>query len=417
MTRNLFRPSALNKLSSPDRFDEALRVPAAKQWSLLAGVLLLSAATAIWGWFGSVTTTTAGRAVLVRAGGVLSVNASAAGQVVAFAVKPGDTIRANQAIARVSNPNLAVQVRLAEEALEEARREAERSARLRSDTAALRTVAMDRERGNLEREIAGLQEQGRFASEVVTQQEQLFAEGLSTRHPLVDAQHKAAALQNEIARRRARIDQLQAERFVTEGDPQDADAAARARVAELERRLAALRAEFRDSTTVVSTYGGEVLEVKTYLGAQVVAGSPLVAIQPRERRIEALAYVPSAQAKMVRPGMEAQLSPSTVRREEHGFLRATVLEVSSYPLTPLALTRRFENESLTATLTGAGPVTEVRLALFAEAAEVSGYGWSTPRGPGVALSSGTLCEVLIVTRRQRPVSLILPLWRERLGLS
>jgi HlyD family secretion protein len=94
-----------------------------------------------------------------------------------------------------------------------------------------------------------------------------------------------------------------------------------------------------------------------------------------------------------------------------------VTSIADYPATPAALMRNFQNESLVTALTGSGPVTEVHVQLIADPATGSGYKWSSPLGPPVKLSSGTLCSVQIVTRRQRPVTLILPSVKEMLGLS
>jgi hypothetical protein len=110
--------------------------------------------------------------------------------------------------------------------------------------------------------------------------------------------------------------------------------------------------------------------------------------------------------------MDAKLSPNGVSAEEYGYVEATVVALSDFPLTPTALMRRFENESLTAAIMTNGPVTEVRLKLHADNTDDSGYRWSSGKSP-LKLLSGTLCDVLIVTSRQRPISLITPWLGER----
>src|SRR5580765_4567136 len=106
MKQQLFRQAALDRIASPDRLDEMLRVAAPKQGAMLAAAFLLSVAVGLWAWFGRVTTTADGRAVLMRTGGVVSVNAPGSGQVAEFSIKPGNTIRFHQIVARISNPLL-----------------------------------------------------------------------------------------------------------------------------------------------------------------------------------------------------------------------------------------------------------------------------------------------------------------------
>ena len=148
----------------------------------------------------------------------------------------------------------------------------------------------------------------------------------------------------------------------------------------------------------------------------VAAGTPVVTIQPAEDELEALIYVPSAQAKGVLAGMEVQLLPSSARPEEHGHLRGTVVTVASFPVSPVAVLRKFENEALANAITGQGPVTAVRVALRRDAGQGS-YQWSGGRNSGLPLSGGTLCGARIVTARQKPLALALPLIKDALGLD
>jgi len=251
----------------------------------------------------------------------------------------------------------------------------------------------------------------------VENHQKLYDEGLTTKSTLVAAQERLAAIRADIARHRTQIEQLRAERFTVQADVAHADSERRERIADLERRLAALREELRQTTSATTPYAGRVIETKIYPGAVVAPGTPLVTIQPAEDKLEAVIYVSSQQAKYVTSGMDVQLSPGNTRPEEHGYLRATVLTVASFPVSPLAVTRKLENEALTSALTGSGPVTEVRVALRRDPADLSGYLWSSRHGSRVAVSGGTLCTARIVIAKQRPLTLAVPALKEALGLN
>jgi HlyD family secretion protein len=45
----------------------------------------------------------------------------------------------------------------------------------------------------------------------------------------------------------------------------------------------------------------------------------------------------------------------------------------------------------------------------------SGYQWTSRKGPAVTISSGTLCTAEIVTRWQKPITLVLPFLKKALG--
>ena len=189
------------------------------------------------------------------------------------------------------------------------------------------------------------------------------------------------------------------------------------RVNSLGRELSGMRKELDLASRVVSPYGGEVIELRVTPGSPVTPGVPLLTIQPAADLLDVLVYVPSVLVKQIHAGLEVQISPSTVRREEFGFLRGEVTSVADYPATPAALMRNFQNEPLVQSLSGSGPVTELHVRLFTDPNTPSGFRWSSPLGPRVKLSSGTLVSAQIITRRQKPISLVIPSVKELLGAS
>src|SRR5207245_2738031 len=58
-----------------------------------------------------------------------------------------------------------------------------------------------------------------------------------------------------------------------------------------------------------------------------------------------------------------------------------------------------------------------RVGLISDAASANGYTWSAGKGPPVTLSAGTTATAEITVRTQAPVTLVLPLLREKTGLG
>jgi HlyD family secretion protein len=413
----VLREAALRRLSSPQPLTHPLSVASPSDWLVMMAVLLLLGGTAIWSWTGTITRIATGQGILLGAGGVVSVDAPGSGHVVSVAVKPGDVVRTGQLIASIGNPVLAEQVRLAEMALADAEREAARTSALVSERAGLQLRATETHRETLTQEIADLEPQTLFAAEQVEGQQKLYADGIVIKSAVIAAQERLAAIRADISRRHTEIERLRAERAAVRTDFARAESERREHVAELARGLAALREELRQTTLALAPSAGRVIETKIYPGAMVTAGTSLVAIQPDGGPFEALIYISSQQAKSVTAGMDVQLSPGNTRPEEHGHLRATVQDVASFPVSPLAVTRRLENESLTSAITGNGPVTEIRVALRSDPGDVSGYEWSSRRGAHATLSAGTLCTARIVVATQRPLALAIPALKAALGLN
>ena len=113
----------------------------------------------------------------------------------------------------------------------------------------------------------------------------------------------------------------------------------------------------------------------------------------------------------VRDRLKLLLDPATEFQEDFLFAR------SQEPDTPAELMRNFENEVLVKALTEAGPVTELHIEMDKNLKTPSGYQWSSPKGPSVTISGGTLCTAEIVTRWQAPITLVLPFLRRAFGLT
>jgi HlyD family secretion protein len=416
MDSKIFRKVALERLSSPERLDLAWRVTTPKEWLALLGIFFLSGVAVIWGFTGSLATRVTAQGVIIRRGGVVNVVASGSGLVVSLDVKTGDTVKANQVIAKIAQPVMMERIKVTEEALADARRERERSLRVRTDSANLQLDALSRQRANAEGEIENIRQQIRIVDEQIPVDEQLFARGLITKQQSLLARQKKVTLEGQVAGLQAQIKQFDATQFSTQNQPKESDVDMQARITDLERNLASLRKDLSSTANVVSPYEGQVLELKVYRGSAVAEGTPVVSIQPDAGRLEALVYLSAIHAKDVKPGMEAQISPGTVRREEYGYMIGKVAFVAAYPATPTAMMSILGNESLTQSITAAGPVTEVRLDL-APAETPSGFKWSSRAGPPLKVSSGTLCSAQIVTAHDKPIALVAPAVKEKLGLN
>jgi len=417
MNTRLFRKVSLERLSSPEQLDQLLRVTSPRRWLALVAIFVLLATALVWGYTGRVATTAGGQGVIVREGGVMNVVTQGSGLVLNLNVKVGDMVKANQVIGTIAQPVLVEKMKALREAQAEAAQERSRAFQVHKDSARLQVEALERQRANAERQIGELEQQEQLANDQVSIDEQLLAKGLVTKQQTITAKQKLVDLQDQIANLRAQIKQFEAQKFAQEAQPQQEDAELRARVAGIQRDLAGMQKELSMSENVVSPYDGEVLEVKVSPGSAVSTGQPIISIQPDAQNLELIAYLPSLQAKNTKPGMEVQISPSTMKREEFGFMKGKVVYVSGYPATPASLMRNFQNESLVTALTLSGPVTEIRVLLERDPQTPSGFKWSTSRGPQLTVSSGTMCTVQIVTQYQKPISLVLPFVKEKLGLG
>ncbi|MCW5978052.1 MAG: NHLP bacteriocin system secretion protein [Bryobacteraceae bacterium] len=417
MNTDIFRKVSLARLSSPEQLDQLLRVVTIRSWIALAALMILVGVAVVWGYQGIIATRASGQGVVIRSGGVLNVASLGAGQVMQLYPKVGDHVSANQVVAVVAQPSLVEQIRIAKARRSDAIREREELRRVRDGAVKLQLESIAKQRANTEQEIRDLEEQAKLAREQIPVDEQLFSKGLITRQQVIVARQKLVQIQSSIERLRTQIVQLEATRFQTETHGLEDDVRLEARIMDLERNLEALEKETTAASRIVSPYSGQVLELKVGVGNLVDVGTALLSVQPDVRELEVVAYIPADIAKQVQPGMKAEISPSMVRREEHGYIRGSVVQVADYPATEAALMRIFENAPLARALASAGPVTELRLRMEEDPSTPSGFRWSSPQGAPVKISGGTICSVRIVTREDPPVKLVFPFLKEKLGLS
>jgi len=417
MDRSIFRDVALERLSSPDELDRLLRVTDSKAWIAQLAIFGLIGVALAWGYTGRLPSVTGGQGVIVRRGGVLNVVAAGSGVVAQFKVNVGDKISAGQIVAVVAQPAILEKHKSAQQMLDQARRESDRSHALREAEAKLGIATVQRKRANAEGEITHLEEQAELAKEEVAAQNELMAYGIVTKQKTIEARQKLTSIEDQIASLHAQIQELDAEAFSLQAKVQQGDAEIQSGIQDRERNLREVEKELEIAENVVSPYGGEVLEIKVSNGTTVAMGDPILSIQPDVQDLQVLLYLPAAQAKDVHPGMEARISPTSVKPEEFGFVKGRVSYVSDFPDTPAELMRNFENEVLVKALTNGGPVTELHVEMQKNPKTPSGYQWSSPKGPSLTLSGGTLCTAEVVTRWQKPITLVLPSLRRALGLT
>jgi|SRR3984957_15765040 len=417
MVRSIFRDVSLDRLSSPDELDRLLQVTDSKAWIAQLAIFGLITLALVWGYTGRLPTVVSGQGVIVRRGGVLNVVAAGAGVVARLKVDVGQKISAGQIVATVAQPAMLERLKGAQQKLSQARRESDRSHAVREEETKLGIATVQRQRTNGESELTHLKEQAELASEQVAGQNQLLSEGIVTKQKAIEARQNLVSIEDRIASQRAHLQELDAQEFSLRAKVQEGDAEKQNGIQDLERNLREVSKELEIAENVVSPYGGEILEIKVSSGATVRLGDPILSIQPDVQDLQVLVYLRASEAKDVHPGMDVKISPTSVKPEEFGFIRGRVVYVSDFPDTPAELMRNFENEVLVKALTGDGPVTGLHVEMEKNPTTPSGYQWSSSKGPNLTLSGGTLCTAEVITRWQKPITLVLPSLRRALGLT
>jgi HlyD family secretion protein len=416
MRPRIFRSEALERLSSPEQLDTLLQIASPRYWLGLAAMLLLLTTATVWGYVGTVTTTVDGQAVIVRSGGVQNVVSQRAGMVVSLEANVGTRVERDRVVARVTQPLLLERLRVTRQAVAEALRERDRRLSVLGRSATLEVEALERQQSNTEREIEELATQEKLVKGQVAAEERLLAEGLVTNLSVFQAQEKLIAIRIRSSALQAQLKEQRARLFSLTSRAETETQADRVRLSQLRGELSELERERELAENITSPFTGVVTELKASEGMMVESGQAVLSVQSEVEDLELIGYVSAARAKETKVGMEVQVSPSVVKREEFGFIRGTVTHVSEYPATRASVMRNFANESLVDAFVMSGPVTEVWVRLRRDPRVASALLWSGLRRPDVTITSGTMCGIRIETRHQRPIDLVFPSVRAKLGV-
>ena len=159
---------------------------------------------------------------------------------------------------------------------------------------------------------------------------------------------------------------------------------------------------------------GECFWVITGTVYTVVYGKGIIIENSSEA--EVIFFVPIENGKEIEPGMQAQISPSNLDKEEFAYLHGLVIKVSSWPVSREYIEETFNNSDLDdyfIETTGIAPY-EVHISVLHDKNNPSEYYWSKSVQKPVNLSTGITCSGGIKVREDHPLGLILPWFRNNL---
>jgi HlyD family secretion protein len=410
----IFRKVALERLSSPEQLDQLLEVTTPIGWLALAALGALLAIGLTWGLFGSIPTLAAGDGILLRRGGVMDLVATANGQVDDVLVRVGDVIEKGQRVATIRQQGLIRQMQDLRGKRTVLDREYQSLLRFTQQQMQLKRSELEQQRTNLQRSIAALGRNVQLLAERVAAEQKLVDDGLITRQTLLVSEQGLNSARDQLATARFDLSDLELKRRESEEAFTEQLLARGAQIRDLDSQIHELEAKLKEDVDVVSPYRGRVLELMVNRGDLVNPGAPMLNLEVIADDLLAVVFVPAAMGKRVQLGMVVRVSPSTVNREEYGYILGRVSWVAEFPSSARGMTRLLANEALVTRLMTAGPPIQVNVALAADPATPTGYRWSSSRGPRLKISSGTLASVSIVVRQDHPLSLLMPTLREKL---
>lgn len=388
MSENLFRKAALDKLASPERLDILMQVLPPQnhlaKWTF-AGLVT---AVLLWGFFGTVPERIPGQGQL-QAGGTQQIQASGEGLLATLVVAENDTVAPDQQVATISAVGMAQGSAAAEARYQEARRQA--------------AVTNATESG----QISDLEAKKR----VVEGQLRDRRVEMAVKQPLVERGDLAGRVLDEI---KTQVEALQSgltDLNIQIAARRSAIAAAESMVKHAQIELQQAQNTVADVTQVKSAIAGRITHVYKQQGDHVSKGEVLadVEVASSGQALEIVAFVPASYGQRVSAGHPVQVTVAGVRREESGFLKGVVTSVSE------ALVAADRVASVTKEGKIEGASYELRIAPTPSPTTISGYEWSTGKGPPQKFTGAVPVTIAVEVGERTPVSQFLPFIRRVFG--
>jgi len=153
----LFRQESLERLSSPERLDQLMKVVSPKDWLPLATLGSLVGIAFIWSIVGRIPITASGQGVLIYPRQVIAVQSASSGQIKELKVKAGDRVKAEDVIATVELPEIQKQLQQQKEKLKELQEQNQGVNRLQGERTKLEFSTIEQQRQSIQERIRNTQ--------------------------------------------------------------------------------------------------------------------------------------------------------------------------------------------------------------------------------------------------------------------
>jgi HlyD family secretion protein len=270
---------------------------------------------------------------------------------------------------------------------------------------------------NLAKIIAAAEQRHQFYASALTREAPVAAKGFVTQRFMQETREQMEAAEQAARDARKELLRISATELELEGARDQEVYHQQELVNTARRNVEELTIRSQRDTRIISPVDGHVTEVKAGAGTVVPSGRPILSIETAGQGLELVLYLPPEQGKNVAPGMEVHIEPATVKKEEFGMLVGRVTAISDFPVTAQGMTAVLQNPQLVERFSAQGAPYAARVALTADARTPSGYVWAAGGGPPIKLSSGTTAAAEVTVRTQAPITLVLPMLRQRTGIG
>ena len=244
----------------------------------------------------------------------------------------------------------------------------------------------------------------------------------------MSAREKLYKIRDDINEDQSRLAELELTGVRSENARRRAQLDRRLKIRDLQTKLDLDRDKLARTSRIFSHTRGQVAQLLSAPDELIREGSPVVLLHAtKEQRgiddtgsaYDSIVFVPAGEGKKIELKDPVEVTPATVKREEHGFIRGEVVAISELPATKLAIEAALQHSELADTFLkryqpgvllrlhiklgkGHRPIAFPRVGRYRDRKPVR---LVVILGIDQPLKTGTMCQAAIVVDKRRLISL------------
>lgn len=394
-----------------------MRVTSPLQWLMMMALLTLVLASLVWSVIATVPVKVAAQGILISPGGVLAVASEHGGRITKLMVRSGDKVTAGQLVAHLEQPDLRQELETAKAEFAELTSQKSQIVDFQRRDMNVQLALLAQKRRDTQEALSHVRDRIKWLEERERNEARLLEKQIIDRQRYITTKIDLNTASEALSKSKNDLKQIERdETALTIGKERELLEKEMA-IGAAGRKIEALVERLARQSAVLSPYSGDIVEFKVNAGEVVEKGAALFSLLPSRDAVAAAAkgsdllaviYVPPNDGKKVRPGMPVQIAPTTVKREEYGFILGKVKTVAEIPSTAEGMMRTLKNLQLVQSLSGGGAPFEVIVELQRDPTTPTGFQWSSSRGPEADVNTGTLTDAQVTVRDIHLISLAVP---------
>ncbi|MGO9468606.1 MAG: NHLP bacteriocin system secretion protein [Isosphaeraceae bacterium] len=412
-----------------DQLDTLVRVTTIQGWMYLTTLFVVFVAASAFAVFYEVPRKVNGEGILLTEKDTLAqVRAQATGRLVDLQVKLGDWVTPDKPIGQIAQNDLRDAISEAESKLEDLKREDRELTEFEKEERQKKDAAIAQLRQAVDQGQDNARDKLRIAQHVLESTDRLRKQKHLGDLDVLESRQKYYEIKDDWYKGESRKAELKLEQVTALLARRRMQLERGIKIRLVETKLALDRKKWERTSRLVSHARGQVAQILSARGELVHEGSPIVLLHaPKEEQgtddsgptYDSIVFVPAGEGKKIEVDDPVEVSPATVKREEHGYIKGRVVAVSELPATKLAMEAALAHPELVETfLKRYSPGVLLRLHVKLEEIKPgpgaqNHFRWSSSSGSAQPLKTGTMCQAAVVVGKRKLISMILP-WTKTL---